>query len=121
MITKEENVGPRGDCIIAVKADRSVSEIDRSLKRMLLSGSPIIITLRAGGQVEKVRARGHPSLALNHKSDIVVRKSCFICGRTLAIGADKAAADLSKKFVDALKNPATELVLEVEADAGGSP
>ena len=116
MITKDEEVGPGGDCIIGVKADKSAAELDPGLKRLVASGGPIVITLRVGKLVERVRAWGHPSLKLTHLSDIVVRKSRFTCSRTLAIRADKAAADLLKEFVAALKDPATRLELEIEPD-----
>ncbi len=50
-------------------------------------------------------ARGDPRLVLTNLSDMVVRKSGYICNRTLAIQADKAACDLSRKLVERLKNP----------------
>ncbi|RLI33421.1 DUF371 domain-containing protein, partial [Candidatus Bathyarchaeota archaeon] len=45
-----------------------------------------------------------------HPSDLVVRKSSYICPRTLMIHADKAAADLPRKMVEALKRAATVTV-----------
>ena len=42
---------------------------------------------------------------MSHPTDMVVRKSGYICGRTLAINADKAACDLSRALVEKLKNP----------------
>ncbi|MFH1821281.1 MAG: DUF371 domain-containing protein [Methanobacteriota archaeon] len=116
MITKDGEVGPRGDCIIGVRAERSSIELDSDLKKLVASGAPLLITLRAGKLVEKIRARGHPSINLNHLTDIVIRKSKFICGRTLAVGADKAAEDLSREFVHALRNPATDLEMEIVAE-----
>jgi len=115
MITKDEKIGPRGDCIIAVKADKSASELPPEIKRLLKSGEQLVITLKAGKLVEKVHAWGNPSLTLNHPTDMVVRKSRFICGRTLAVGADKAAADLSREFIAALQNPATKFEMEIVA------
>ena len=117
MITKDEAVGPRGDCIIGVKAERSSVELDQELKNLIASGGPVLITLKAGKLVEKVRAWGHPSINLIHPTDIVVRKSRFVCGRTLAIGADKAAADLSREFVYALRDPATDLEMKIVAES----
>jgi hypothetical protein len=116
MITKEEELGPRGDCVIGVGAERSAAELDPELKRLIVLGGPVIIRLRVGRLSDEVRARGHPALTFTHPSDIVVRKSYFICGRTLAVGADKAAADLSRKLVAALKDPAMELELEIVPD-----
>jgi hypothetical protein len=42
---------------------------------------------------------------LTDPADLVVRKSDYVCGRTLAILADKAAKDLSRKLVEKLRNP----------------
>jgi hypothetical protein len=36
---------------------------------------------------------------------MVVRKSSYVDDRTLAISADKAAADLSRELVEKLRNP----------------
>lgn len=117
MITKERSVGPRGDCIIAVDADKAVSDLAPEIKRAIRAGCELVITITAGGIGEKIHAKGHPSLPLDHPTDLVVRKSGFICGRTLAIGADKAAVGLSRKLVDVLQNPLTKLELKIEVIA----
>jgi len=105
MITKDEEVGPRGDCIIAVAASRGAAEFSYDFKKAVMSGAAVTITIEVGGRVEKVHAFGHPSLTLEHPTDLVVRKSKFICGRTLAVRADKAAAGLSRSFVGKLQSP----------------
>lgn len=117
MLTKDREVGPKGDCVIAVGADRATSDLDPELKRAIRSGCELVLTLKAKGVVEKIRARGHPSLTLNHPTDLVIRKSRFIDGRTLAFEADKAAADLSRKFVEILQDPKTELEMKIEVNA----
>ncbi|MEM4725123.1 MAG: DUF371 domain-containing protein [Candidatus Hadarchaeum sp.] len=113
MITKDETLGPRGDCVIGVRADRSAAELDPELKRLAKLGGPVIIRLRAGGFYDEVRAWGHPLLTLSHPTDIVVRKSRFICGRTLAVVANKAAVDLSRELVASLHKSTTELEMEI--------
>jgi len=73
------------------------------------------VRMEVGGKVETVRGWGHPSLALDHPTDMVVRKSSFLCGRTLAVRADKAARDLSREFVRELRRGLpVEVVIEVE-------
>jgi hypothetical protein len=67
--------------------------------------SRIIITIEASDQIEVINAWGNPRLSLTHLTDFVVRKSEYVCGRTLAIRADKAAKDLSRKLVEKLRNP----------------
>jgi len=117
MVTKDREVGPMGDCIIAIGADKAGPDLSSELKHAIRAGRELVITLEVDGMAEKVHAFGHPSLVLSHPTDLVVRKSRFVCGRTLAVGADKAAADLRRKFVAALRNPATKLELKIEASA----
>jgi hypothetical protein len=50
-------------------------------------------------------SRGSPRLLFTHPTDLVVRRSGYVCGRTLAIRADKAAGELSSKFVEKIKDP----------------
>jgi hypothetical protein len=117
MITKEREVGPRGDCIIGVDADRAGPDLPPELKKAVRAGRELVIALEVEGMVEKVRAQGDTLLTLDHPTDLVVRKSRFICGRTLAVGADKAAADFQRKFVAALLDPANKLKLKIEVSA----
>jgi hypothetical protein len=117
MVTKDWDVGPRGDCIIAVAADKAGPDLPLELKSAIKAGRELLITLEVEGMVEKIRAKGHPLLTLDHPEDLVVRKSKFVCGRTLAVEADKAAADLGRKFVAALRNPANKLELKIEVSA----
>ncbi len=115
MITTEEEVGPRGDCIVAVGADKSVAGLSEEVKEGIRRGGRVTVRMEVGGKVETVRGWGHPSLALDHPTDMVVRKSSFLCGRTLAVRADKAARDLSREFVRELRRGLpVEVVIEVE-------
>ncbi|MDX1814309.1 MAG: DUF371 domain-containing protein, partial [Candidatus Bathyarchaeia archaeon] len=63
----------------------------------------------ADEQRETIRAEGSPQLQFTHKTDLVVRKSDYVCGRTLAIKADKAANDFAREFVEKLRNPNQEI------------
>lgn len=116
MITKEREVGPKGDCIIGVGADKSVADLSPELKHLIRSGRELVIMLEVGGVLEEVHAWGHPSLSLDHPTDLVVRKSRFTCERTLAVGADKAAADLSRALIDKLRNPKIMLKILIRAE-----
>jgi len=115
MLTKDQEVGPKGDCIVAVGLDNVGPDLPPELKRVVRSGQALLITIQAGEMAEKVKAQGHPSLTLDHPRDFVVRKSSFICGRTLAILADKAASDFSPDFVNRIKDPETEIKISITA------
>jgi hypothetical protein len=105
-ITKEAQLSKKGDCIIAVSADKAVADLSSKFKDNLRKENvKITMLIEAGEVVEVVNASGNPQLILTHPTDMVVRKSSYICSRTLAIRTDKAACDLSREFVEKLRNP----------------
>ncbi|MEM1543499.1 MAG: DUF371 domain-containing protein [Candidatus Bathyarchaeia archaeon] len=117
-VTREDHLTERGDCIIAVKADkaaRDLSERFRDIARR--PNAEIIIIIEANGERDVVRAYGSPRLTLTHSMDIVVRKSSYVCARTVAIGADKAACNLSRKLIEKLRNPRQEVRIILSARA----
>jgi len=104
-ITKEAELSKRGDCIIAVSADKALTDLSPGFKEKLRNeNAKITMLIEAGDVVEIVNASGSARLILTHPTDMVIRKSNYICSRTLAIQADKAACDLSRKLVEKLKN-----------------
>ena len=116
-ITREEHLTPRGDCIIAVGADKGARDLSEAFKEAAKrEGALIRITIEvpSRGLREVVLARGHPGLTFEHPTDMVVRKSNFTCGRTVAVGADKAARDLSRELIEALRDPGAEVIIRLE-------
>ena len=116
-ITREEHLTPRGDCIVAVGADKGARDLSEAFKRAAREpGARITITIEvpARGLRAVIRARGHPGLTFEHPTDLVVRKSDFVCGRTVAIRADKAARDLPEELVEALRDPGVEVLVRLE-------
>lgn len=105
-ITKDSQLSRRGDCIIAVSADKALSDLNAKFKEYLRrENAKLEMLIEVGEVAELVNAFGSPKLPLTHPTDIVIRKSNYICNRTLAINADKAAIDLSRTLVEKLKNP----------------
>jgi len=104
--TKDKHLSKKGDCIVAVAADKALADLSAEFKENLRKPhAKLVILIEAGGIIEKVNAHGSPRLILTHPTDMVVRKSDYVCNRTLAVHADKAAQDLSKALVEKLKNP----------------
>jgi hypothetical protein len=115
-ITKEAQLSRRGDCIIAVSANKTMTDFSSEFKENLRKEKDkIMILIEAGDAAEVVNAFGSPRLILAHPTDMVVRKSNYICNRTLAIQADKAACDLSRKLVEKLKNPKQKVKITLTA------
>ena len=105
-ITKEAQLSRRGDCIIAVSANKTMTDFSSEFKENVhKKKAKIMILIEAGDAAEVMNAVGSPRLILTHRTDMVVRKSNYICNRTLAIQADKAACDLSRKLAEKLRNP----------------
>jgi hypothetical protein len=91
---------------MAVAADKGLSDLSNEFKASLRQPNvKLTITIEANGITEQINAHGSPNLILTHPSDMVVRKSNQVDSRTLAIGADKAAHDLSGQLVERLRNP----------------
>jgi len=105
-VTKEATLTRRGDCIIAVKATKSAADVHPKFKETAKSeNAQLTITIEANGVKETVKAYGSSLLTFTSPTDFVIRKSDYVCGRTVAIGADKAACDLSRELVEKLRNP----------------
>lgn len=113
-ITREESLTEKGNCIIAVLANKAMPDFKPEFKEALKNEkAKLIIKIKTGDLYETVVAQGSPQLQLTHPTDMVVRKSSYICSRTLAIKADKAAADLSRKLVKKLQNPEQEVEIQL--------
>lgn len=105
-ITKEANLTLQGDCVIAVESTKGAVDLPYEFKKAARKpGAQITIIIEAGELKEIIKAKGSPELQFTHPTDLVVRKSSFFCDRTLAIGADKAAINFSRKFVEKMKDP----------------
>lgn len=103
--TKAIHLSKRGDCIVAVAADKALADLTAEFKENLRKpNAKLTITIEADGITEQVNAQGSPQLILAHPTDMVIRKSGYVCSRTLAIHADKAANDLSRELVEKLEN-----------------
>ena len=104
--TKDSHLTKKGDCIVTVAADKALADLNTEFKEILRKpNTKVTITIEADGVIEQVNAKGSPQLSLTHPTDMVVRKSGYVCSRTLAVHADKAACDLSRALVEKLKNP----------------
>ncbi len=118
MITKERQVTQRGDCVVAVDADKSVADLSAEFKNALRQpNAKLTIQLEVDGLVGQINAYGSSELTLNHPNDLVIRTSEFISDRTLAVNADKSSGDLSKAVVEKLKNPKQQVTLTLTVEA----
>jgi len=117
MFTKERMVTQRGDCIVAVDADKAVADLSPEFKRALKQpNAKVTIELEVDGQVGQINAYGSPELTLSHPNDLVIRKSEFTSDRTLAVKADKSSGELSRTVVEKLRNPKQQVTLTLTVE-----
>ncbi len=116
-VTKETTLTKQGDCIIAVESTKAAADLPFEFKEAARKeGAQITVTIEAGELREVVKAKGSPQLQFMHPTDLVVRKSGYVCGRTLAIRADKAASDFSRELVEKMKDPSQEITVTLAVE-----
>jgi hypothetical protein len=114
-ITTEPDLTLQGDCIVGVGADCGCLEIPEKIKEKLRrSESKVTISILVDGEEFIIEGRGHEELKLENPHDIVIRKSDFMCPRTLAIGCNKASDDIPRKMIKKLQNPKTKGLFVIE-------
>lgn len=114
-ITTEPDLTLQGDCIIGVGAEFGCKKIPDAIKEKLRrSDAQIMITIFVNDEKFEIVGRGHEELKLENPHDIVIRKSNFLCPRTLAIGCDKASDDMPRDMIKKLQNPKTKGLFVIE-------
>ncbi|GKS67522.1 hypothetical protein YTPLAS73_10690 [Nitrosarchaeum sp.] len=116
-ITKESHLTPRGDCIIGVNASASCADLPDSIKKKLQNPtSKVNFSIKVGSHEFIVEGRGHENLILTHVEDIVIRKSNFVCPRTLAVKCDKASDLIPREMISLLQDPDTRGTFTIMID-----
>jgi len=114
-ITTEPNLTLNGDCIIGVNADCACNDIPEKMKILLRnSKTNILFTIKVKDFSFKVKGKGHNELILTHQHDVVIRKSSFVCPRTLATNCDKASDSIPRKMIKILQNPDTKGIFTID-------
>jgi hypothetical protein len=112
-ITKDDEVGPNGDCIVAVSANVGLADLDDA-QRKELRESRIKISFFCKGHEWSVHGTGSDGLAMTDPDEMVIRKSHYECGRTLMVGADRASFDMPKILVECLMDPNNDITVFIE-------
>ncbi len=112
-VTKDEEISRRADCVIGVRANKSVKDLSEAVRRHLIEGGEILIAIAVMDLEFKFTARGSGELRLTHPRDAVVRKSTYVDERTLAIRAEASSRDIPRGIVKHLRDPKTQLHLMI--------
>ncbi|HXV45612.1 MAG TPA: DUF371 domain-containing protein [Nitrososphaera sp.] len=104
-ITKDESLTLRGDCIIGVRASKACADLDEVLRRRLRSNDSVVkIEIMVGSESFVINGRGDERFTLQNPHDIVIRKTNFVCPRTMSVKCDKASSDVPRKMVKMLQD-----------------
>ncbi len=121
-ITKEGVKTGYGDCIVATRSEVGLRDLPEVLKREARAeGAPMAVILEAGGIAQVIRGRGSPALTFESGHEMVVRKSGYVCGRTLMVHANRAAIDLEESFVELIKDGKRDMRITIVAGREGRP
>lgn len=116
-ITRDLVLSKRGNCVIAVNATKGPREMSIDFKRACMrKGTRITMNLEVSGLFETIRGEGSAELNFTHPTEMVGRKSGYPSDRTIMIRADKAACDLDRRLLEALKSPKARLIVEIVAE-----
>jgi hypothetical protein len=114
-ITTEGHLTEEGDCIVGVRAAKGVAQLSSATKEALKrSGAKVRFTIVAPGGEFSFLARGSEDLSFESETDIVIRTSRYVCGRTVAIEAESSARGIPRELVRTLKSPTAAGLLRIE-------
>jgi uncharacterized protein len=60
---------------------------------------------------------GNSQLSLLDEHDIVIRKSNFVCPRTLAVNSSFASSDIPRSIIDLLHEPDTKAIFRITVES----
>jgi uncharacterized protein len=116
-ITKDEHLTPRGDCIIGVKANKACAHLDEALKHRLKSNSAVVrIEVMVGNESFLIRGRGDYRLSMSNPHDIVIRRTNFVCPRTMSVMCDKASSEMPSQMVNILQDGVTKGIFRITVE-----
>ena len=116
-ITKDSHLTTQGDCIVGINANSGCADLPALFKEKLrYSQTKIKISIIVGEHQFTITGSGHPDLILTHTEDIVIRKSDFLCPRTLAINCDKASDQIPRDMIQLLQDPQTTGTFRIDVD-----
>jgi hypothetical protein len=85
-ITKDKDLTLKGDCIVGINANKACKDLNAEIKKRIKKKDSLMeIELIVEPYNFTIKGSGNDRLLLSNEDDIVLRKSKFICDRTLSI------------------------------------
>ena len=116
-ITKDKQLSLRGDCIIGINANKSCKDLSFNIKEKIKKNDSIIkIELIVEPYSFIINGHGNEKLSLLNVHDIVLRKSKFICDRTLAINCNYSSLDIPREIISLLQNSSKSGIMKIQVE-----
>lgn len=116
-ITREANLSKRGDCVLAVNSTKAAADFSDEFRRVCRNdGARVLMRLEAKGIRDLIQGWGSARLTITDSEEIVGRTSTYVSPRTVMVRANKAARDLRRDLIIALKSPETRLRIQLTAE-----
>ncbi len=116
-ITKDKDLTLNGDCIIGINANKACKDLDAGIKKRIKKKDSLIeIGLIVEPYSFTVKGFGDNKLLLTNEDDIVLRKSKFICDRTLSINCNFSSLEIPREIINSLKDPSKTGMMQIKVE-----
>jgi len=116
-ITKDKDLTLNGDCIVGVNANKSCRDLGSELKDKIKKNHSFIeIEIIVEPYKFIIKGSGSEKLLLLNRDDIVLRKSNFICDRTLSINCNFSSLEIPREIINSLKNSNRKGVMLIKVE-----
>ena len=116
-ITKDKDLTLNGDCIIGVNANKACRDLDQGIKKRIKKKDSLIeIGLIVEPYSFTIKGFGDDKLLLTNEDDIVLRKSEFICDRTLSINCNTSSLEIPREIINSLKDPSKTGIMQIKVE-----
>ncbi len=116
-ITRDNYLTERGDCIVGINADKGLADFREEFKDIMKNNNSILIAyfIINDRVYDRIVGFGSDNLTYSSRRKIIFRRSSFIDESTIVINANKAAKELDRKLISALKKRDTVLTIYLVA------
>nr|WP_319375152.1 DUF371 domain-containing protein [uncultured Methanoregula sp.] len=102
-VTREDHLTANGNCIVGIAADKGCSGLSSAFRNLLAHNDAVLrTTLECEGLLVTIQSSGSSEMILDHPTDMVWRRSGFVCGRTIGIRSDTVALTLPRDLINNL-------------------
>ncbi len=116
-ITKDKDLTLNGDCIIGINANKACKHLNSGIKQRIKKKDSLIeIELIVEPYNFIIKGIGSNNLLLTNEEDIVLRKSNFICDRTLSINCNFSSFEIPRVIVDSLKDSSKTGIMLIKVE-----